>query len=179
MKDWNEKLAVWRLIRKVDPTMCEYKEITTYTADELFTGNGEGQTVTIIIDECNTTSILREYRISYYKQLKDRVKTWGILCSKPKLDIFHRIFHDIEEPRREDFWQLIQHVYYNVKDPKGFFEVLMELAIEEKARFHSFADSKQLREWVGSYVGDNFKDAVLMKLYFYIRDGERAIYMDA
>ena len=156
--------------------MCEHKLIEkephTYLAEELFTGP-----TTVI--EPSPTAILREYRLSYYRILKDRVKTWGILCSKPKLETFHRIFHDIDEPEKEVFWRLIQHVYYHVRDPKAFFEVLMELAIEEKARFHSFADVDELREWLAPHLGHHFEDKALLKLYLYIRDGERAIMMDA
>lgn len=155
--------------------MCEYKltekepEPRTYLAEELFTGP------ITILEPC----LLREYRISYYRTLKDRTKTWTILCTKPKLETFHRIFHDIDEPNKEVFWRLIQHVNYHVKDPKGFFDGLMELAIEEKVRFHSFADAVQLRDWLAPYLTEHFENSALLKLYFYIRDGERAVYMDA
>lgn len=158
--------------------MCEHKliekEPRTYLPEELFTGPS-----TEIVVERSPTHILRENRISYYRILKDRVKTWGILCSKPKLETFHRIFHGIDEPHKEVFWRLIQHVHYHVQDPKAFFEAIMELAIEEKTRFHSFTNGNELRDWLAPYVNEHFENTALLKLYIYVRDGERAIMMDA
>ena len=151
--------------------MCEHKDITkhhrTYLVEELVTNF-------VVNEPC----VAREMRVTYYGLLKRRVKTWGILCTRPSLEIFTREYGDIDEPQREKIWKLVQHVHYHIREPKAFFERMMEMAIEEKARFHSFANPVELRAWLSAHLNEHFEDAALMKLYLYIRDGERILYTE-
>lgn len=115
---------------------------------------------------------LLDTTFSYYSSLQIRVKLWTLLCQKPTLSIFKSLFGPLRlsEPHQESFWLLANSIHYNIKDVKAFFDTLMELAIEEKVRFHSFAYAKELRPWIQDSA---LSDDTLVKIYLCIRDGER------
>lgn len=149
--------------------MCEHREITTYLPEELVTD------VRVPSPEVSSeASFLPPARsASYYSALKTRTKSWRIMCRKPEVEKTKRACRGLSEQQTRDIWILVNLVQYDVRDIPLFFETLMELAIEERARFTSFADPALLRPWVADIVSERFEDEHLLYLYLCIRDGER------
>ncbi len=145
--------------------MCEHREITTYLPEELVTE------IQVSSPALSTASPVRAS--SYYANLKRRVKSWRIMCRKPNLEQVRNACRGLFEQRIRDIWVLVNLVHYDVRDVPLFFETLMELAIEEKARFTSFADPALLRPWLADLISERFEDENLLFLYLCIRDGER------
>ncbi len=145
--------------------MCEYREITTYLPEELVTNTR------LASPESPILSPMRPH--SYYAALKSRTKSWRMMCRKPDLEKTRTACRGLPEERIREIWILVNLIHYDVRDVSLFFETLMELAIEEKARFTSFADPALLRAWLADLISERFEDENLLFLYLCIRDGER------
>lgn len=153
---------------------CHYVEYTEREfrkprlAEEYFT-----EPVTPKVEKQKESPVsLLDTTFSYLSNLQIRIKLWTLLCQKPSVHIFRSLFGPLHlpEPHQESFWLLANSIHYNISDVKGFFETLMELAVEEKTRFHSFATARNLRPWIQD---SHLTDKSLVRIYLCIRDGER------
>ena len=81
---------------------------------------------------------------------------------------------NLTDDEKQQLWILTAYTHYNLISPTIFFDFLMEIAIEEKARFTSFATAEKLRKWPTNPIPAKFQDNFLVFLYLAIRDGEYA-----
>lgn len=136
--------------------MCEYREIDTaehtiYRESPLFAVN----------------------KTSYYSSVKNRAAAWTALVGNLNKNRFEDIVYPLRltQNEKQQLWILIAYAHYNLISPVVFFDFLMEVAIEEKAQFSSFATAEKLRKWPASPVPSKFQDNFLLYLYLAIRDG--------
>lgn len=139
--------------------MCEHREIdptrrTIYVSSPLFAVNKD----------------------SYYLSVSRRVRAWTSLVTNLDKNKFDDMVYPLKltQDEKQQLWILIAYAHYYLISPVAFFEFLMEVAIEEKTRFTSFATAEKLRKWPASPVPARFQDNFLVYLYLAIRDGERA-----
>ncbi len=142
--------------------MCEYREIDP-TARMVY-----GESPLII-----------SHKQSYYKSIKSRVAAWVSLTTNLNKSRFFDITHPLKlsEEDKEHLWILICYCHYHLISPTAFFDFLMEVAIEERIRFTSFATAEALRKWPMTPVPDKFQNNFLVFLYLAIRDGSSAFKM--
>jgi hypothetical protein len=110
---------------------------------------------------------------TYYSTLKLRVREWNAFCQTMNLKAFHRLAATIgiAEHCKYELWMLISEVHYFISKPEDFFEGLMELAIEEKAKFRSFSKASDLRLLLADLQSTQMTDESLLKIYLLVRDG--------
>ena len=136
--------------------MCEYREIdrperTIYRESPLFFVGNKG----------------------YYSSLKNRAAAWTTLVGNLNKNRFEDMVYPLmlTQNEKQQLWILVAYAHYNLVSPVVFFDFLMEVAIEEKAQFTSFATAEKLRKWPASPVPSIFQDNFLLYLYLAIRDG--------
>ena len=112
-------------------------------------------------------------QFTYYSTLKQRVRQWIAFCSQVNLKMFHRLASTVALPEacKYEIWMLICEIHYFIPKPDDFFEGLMELAIEEKAKFRSFTTAADLRLLLVDLHPGQMTDDSLLKLYLLVRDG--------
>lgn len=110
---------------------------------------------------------------TYYSSLKLRIREWSAFCQTMNLKAFHRLATTlgIKDDCKYELWMLISEVHYFISKPEEFFEGLMELAIEEKAKFRSFSKASDLRLLLVDLQAAQMTDASLLKIYLLVRDG--------
>ena len=110
---------------------------------------------------------------TYYSTLKLRVKEWNAFTQQLNLKLFHRLATSIgiAEQCKYELWMLVSEVHYFISKPEEFFEGLMELAIEEKAKFRSFSKASDLRLLLVDLQPTQMTDESLLKIYLLVRDG--------
>lgn len=113
---------------------------------------------------------------TYYKSLNSRAAAWISLVTGLNKNKFEDMVIPLKltEDEKQQLWILIAYTHYNLISPTIFFDFLMEMAIEEKARFTSFATAEKLRKWPTNPIPARFQDNFLVFLYIAIRDGEYA-----
>lgn len=136
--------------------MCEYREIDTaehtiYAESPLFAVG----------------------KRSYYVSVRNRAAAWTCLVTNLNKNRFEDMVYPLRltQDEKQQLWILVAYAHYNLISPVVFFDFLMEVAIEEKTRFTSFATAESLRKWPASPVPTRFQDNFLLYLYLAIRDG--------
>lgn len=139
--------------------MCEYREIDT--------------TDKIVSSETLVAPIKKE---SYLVSVRNRTASWTNLVSNLNKNRFESMLYPLilTEDEKQQLWILVAYAHYNLISPVAFFDFLMEVAIEEKCLYTSFATAEKLRKWPRSPVPRNFQDNFLVFFYLCIRDGARA-----
>ncbi len=113
---------------------------------------------------------------SYYKSLNSRAAAWISLVTTLNKNKYEDMVYplNLTDDEKQQLWILTAYTHYNLISPTIFFDFLMEIAIEEKARFTSFATAEKLRKWPTNPIPAKFQDNFLVFLYLAIRDGEYA-----
>ena len=136
--------------------MCEYREIDS---DER---NIYPQSPLFIVS-----------KQSYYSSLNTRAAAWTTLVTNLNKNRFEDMVYPLKltHNEKQQLWILVAYAHYNLISPVVFFDFLMEVAIEEKSLFTSFATAEKLRKWPASPVPAKFQDNFLLYFYLAIRDG--------
>jgi hypothetical protein len=142
--------------------MCEHREIDP--------------TARIIYGE---SPLIFCHKQSFYKSIKSRVAAWISLTTNLNKNKFLDITYPLKlsEEEKQQLWILVAYCHYHLISPTAFFDFLMEVAIEERVRFTSFATAEALRKWPMTPIPDKFQDNFLVFLYIAIRDGSQAFKM--
>lgn len=114
---------------------------------------------------------------SYLSDLKRRVNAWNTLVSSPNKQTFQNETKgfSLTEEQLQMLWMLVCYAHFHLISPLAFFDFLMEVAVEEKATFTSFATAEKLRKWPKNPIPARFQDNFLLFLYLMIRDGRSAL----
>ena len=116
--------------------------------------------------------------MSYLARLEQRAAAWSELCETPTIYTFDDAFHGYSEECRLTVWHHITQVHYYIRNVRSWTRALVELAVEERARFRGCASAAAIREglarWISpeaavlaSYLHGN----TLLFVYLAIRDG--------
>lgn len=123
-----------------------------------------------------TSPLTAEGRRSYLSTLQSRVKAWTNLTKSPNKKTFNELTLplNITVADREKLWLIVAYCNYRLEDHEAFFNHIMEIAIEERVTFTSFATVEALRQWPTNTFPDGFNNDILLFLYFCMRDGPSA-----
>lgn len=108
----------------------------------------------------------------YLTTVNTRAKGWRMLCEKPTKSRLEKAVGGASAEQQEKVWNIITHVHFHVKDVQIFINTLVELVIEERVTFTSFADPEKIRNHMLCDL-ENLSDESLMFVFYALRDGER------